>query len=356
MTQPIDLAALFRANLELCKVQPTETVVVLTEDGERQDYATAFLAAAHALGASAFQLNLPKWATVAAKAPPGARNPLAGNRAAIEALKSADLVIDLLGLLWSPEQTAITEAGTRMLLVKEPVDILARMFPTADLRRRCEASRTRLERAKVMRITSSVGTDVTYRLGQYRALDEYGYTDTPGRWDHWPSGFSFTGPADGGVDGTVVLAPGDIVLSSVAVGTRLFRRYIETPIRLAIARGKITRIEGDGRDAEELAAFMDDFADPRAYAVSHIGWGMNQNARWDYLATGENRERTGGMDGRAAYGNVLFSTGPNTEYGGDNDTRCHLDIPMKDCDLFLDGEQILAAGRVIPEDLRANGR
>jgi 2,5-dihydroxypyridine 5,6-dioxygenase len=230
------------------------------------------------------------------------------------------------------------------------------MFPTEDLRRRCEASRRRLERAKVMRIASAAGTDVTYRLGQYRALDEYGFTDTPGRWDHWPSGFSFTGPDDGGVEGTVVLAPGDIVLSSVAVGTRTYRRYVETPIRLTVARGNITRIEGDGPDAEELAAFMDGFSDPRAYAVSHIGWGMNENARWDYLASGESRARTGGMDGRAAYGNVLFSTGPNTEYGGDNDTRCHLDVPMKDCDLFLDGEQILAGGRVVPDDLRAAGR
>jgi 2,5-dihydroxypyridine 5,6-dioxygenase len=356
MTQPIDLVALFRRNLELCKVQPSETVAVLTEDGERQDYATAFLAAAHALGASTFQLNLPKWSTVAAKAPPGARNQLAGNRAAIEALKSADIVIDLLGLLWSPEQTAITDAGVRMLLVKEPVDILARMFPTDDLRRRCEASRERLAKARTMRITSAAGTDVTYRLGQYRSLDEYGFTDAPGRWDHWPSGFSFTGPSDGGVDGTVVLAPGDIILSSVAVGTKPFRRYVETPIRLTVTGGKIVRIEGDGKDASELAKFMDSFDDPRAYAISHIGWGMNENARWDYLAAGESRERTGGMDARAVYGNVLFSTGPNSEYGGDNNTRCHLDIPMKNCDLSLDNEQILAAGRVVPGDLAATGR
>jgi 2,5-dihydroxypyridine 5,6-dioxygenase len=229
------------------------------------------------------------------------------------------------------------------------------MFPTEDLRRRCEASRRRLAAAKSMRIASAAGTDVTYRLGQYKALDEYGFTDAPGRWDHWPSGFSFTGPDERGVDGTVVLDRGDIVLSSVAVGTKPFRRYVAAPVALTIKGGDIVGIEGDGKggDADQLAAFMESFKDPRAYAVSHIGWGMNENARWDYLANGESRERTGGMDGRAAYGNVLFSTGPNSEYGGDNDTRCHLDVPMKGCDLYLDGEQILAAGRVVPDDLRA---
>jgi hypothetical protein len=29
---------------------------------------------------------------------------------------------------------------------------------------------------------------------------------------------------------------------------------------------------------------------------------------------------------------------------------------MKGCDLYLDGEQILAAGRVVPDDLRAPGK
>ena len=58
-----------------------------------------------------------------------------------------------------------------------------------------------------MRITSPHGTDVTYRLGVYPTMSEYGYTDTPGRWDHWPAAFVFTGGADDGVDGQIVLSP-----------------------------------------------------------------------------------------------------------------------------------------------------
>ncbi len=61
------------------------------------------------------------------------------------------------------------------------------------------------------------------------------------------------------------------------------------------------------------------------------------------------------MDGRAYYGNVLFSTGPNTEFGGDNDTACHLDLPMKNCSLWLDNDIIVKDGQVIPEDLQARG-
>ena len=36
-------------------------------------------------------------------------------------------------------------------------------------------------------------------------MTQYGYTDTPGRWDHWPAGFLFTGGDDDGVDGKVVI-------------------------------------------------------------------------------------------------------------------------------------------------------
>jgi 2,5-dihydroxypyridine 5,6-dioxygenase len=59
-----------------------------------------------------------------------------------------------------------------------------------------------------------------------------------------------------------------------------------------------------------------------------------------------------GMDGRAHYGNVLFSLGPDIEFGGDNDTACHLDLPMANCNLWLDGDLIVEAGEVVPADMR----
>ncbi|MBX3453721.1 MAG: hypothetical protein KF827_04225, partial [Ferrovibrio sp.] len=54
--------------------------------------------------------------------------------------------------------------------------------------------------------------------------------------------------------------------------------------------------------------------------------------------------------------NVLFSTGPNTELGGDNDTPCHLDMPLRGCSLFLDGQQVLKDGEVLIPEMRAPGR
>ena len=47
------------------------------------------------------------------------------------------------------------------------------------------------------------------------------------------------------------------------------------------------------------------------------------------------------MEARCFAGSVLFSTGPNQELGGTNDTPCHLDIPMRNCTVYLDDEPVV---------------
>ena len=59
MSASADMVALFRAELELCKVGPDQVLAVLSEGTMRADYAQAFLVAAQELGATAFQINLP---------------------------------------------------------------------------------------------------------------------------------------------------------------------------------------------------------------------------------------------------------------------------------------------------------
>jgi 2,5-dihydroxypyridine 5,6-dioxygenase len=89
--------------------------------------------------------------------------------------------------------------------------------------------------------------------------------------------------------------------------------------------------------------------------VSHIGWGLNERAKWHHFATSRNLAQEYVMNALSFYGNVLFSTGPNTELGGDNDTPCHLDLPMRGCSLWVDDTQVLDKGRVVHPEMRAPG-
>jgi 2,5-dihydroxypyridine 5,6-dioxygenase len=336
---------LCRDELELCGIGEGSTIAVLSQGKQRADYVDAFLAAAAQLGAVGFNVNLPAddssldgeegaWRVGA--------TPLAGNQPAIEALKGVDMVVDTVFLLFSPEQLEIQESGTRILLCVEPVEHIVEMSPNRRLRERVEAGAEILAKAKTLRFTNAQGTDVTYQLGAYPVMTQYGYTDTPGRWDHWPSGFLFTGGADDGVDGKVVIAPGDIIFP--------FKSYVKTPIELTIEKGKITKIDGE-LDADLLREYMASFDDPDAYGISHIGWGMLESAKWSILAYDQ---RGMGMHGRSFYGNVLFSTGPNGELGGPNETPCHVDVPMRNCSLYLDGEPIVVDGDVVVDVLKAD--
>ena len=263
--------------------------------------------------------------------------PLTGNRAAIAALKESDLVLDLMTLLFSPEQHDILKAGTKILLAVEPPEVLVRMVPTMADRARVAAASAKLGKAKEMHVTSPAGTDVRFKLGQFPAISEYGFVDEPGRWDHWPSGFALTWANEGEADGTIVMERGDILLP--------MKSYIQDRIHFRIEKGFVTSIEG-GVDAEILSEYMASYNDRDAYAMSHIGWGLQPRAKWSTLGLYD-REATIGMDARAFEGNFLFSFGPNNEAGGSRTTACHIDIPMRNCTIALDGEGVVRNGKVL---------
>ncbi|MSP52400.1 MAG: leucyl aminopeptidase [Alphaproteobacteria bacterium] len=336
-----EMVDLFKRELELCKVREGETVAVLSVGDSLRDYAKAFLTAAKKLGAKVIDVNLPagKATTAEDRLKDFGKNPLADNPKAMAKLKAADLVIDLLVASFSAQEIEIRNAGPRMLLVCEDFEILKRLFPTPELRARTEAALSRLSKARTFRFTNQQGTDITYEFGtNYRALMEYGYVAEPGRWDHWPAGLVASCPRDGAVNGHVVMDEGDIIFPRM--------QFLTEPVEFVVEKGIVTKIKG-GKEAADLQRWMEGYKDPRAYAVSHIGWGTHTAAEWALKGIG--------MDGRSYYGNVLFSLGPNVEFGGKNDTACHMDLPMRGCSAWLDGERIIANGRLLPDDLKAAG-
>ncbi len=327
--------------LRLSKLQPGQSVTILTGAATHPQTLRAATYAAQAVGAIVSRVDLPpinadKALSRDALAYLG-ETPLTGNPAAIAALKASDLVIDLMTLLFSPEQIDILESGTKILLAVEPPEVLVRTVPTEADRARVLAASEKLKRAKLMRVVSSAGTDVTFELGEFPTICEYGYVDEPGRWDHWPSGFLFTFANEGGSNGTIVVDTGDIVLPQ--------KSYTTAPIKLTIEKGYARKIEG-GIDAQLLAEYMATFKDPEAYAMSHIGWGLQPRCHWSTLAMYD-KEQTIAMDARAFEGNFLFSLGPNNEAGGKRTTACHIDIPLRNCTVMLDGEVVVDKGKVL---------
>jgi 2,5-dihydroxypyridine 5,6-dioxygenase len=124
---------------------------------------------------------------------------------------------------------------------------------------------------------------------------------------------------------------------------------VRTPIRLTIRDGYIREIDGDF-DAEYLREYMARFDDVEGYAISHLGWGLHAQAHWTTLGMYDKRQ-TAAMDARSFYGNFMFSTGPNARAG--RHTACHLDIPMRNCSVHVDGAPMVIKGDVVVANQKA---
>jgi len=174
-------------------------------------------------------------------------------------------------------------------------------------------------------------------------MTQWGYADEPGHFDHWGGGHIHTFPNEGSATGTVVIQPGDIVILP-------YCRFVGDLVRLEVREGHITKIEGD-LDAKLMRDWLDDGkeneADRDPYAVSHLGWGMNPQARWYWMGLNGAEPERNRAAARVFPGNFLFSTGPNTQGGGKRATRGHYDVPMRDCTVMLDGRTIIERGRIV---------
>jgi 2,5-dihydroxypyridine 5,6-dioxygenase len=161
----------------------------------------------------------------------------------------------------------------------------------------------------------------------------WGWTDKPGTLAHWPGGLVVSFPKSGSVNGTLVLDRGDVNLT--------FKRYLEAPVRLTLEADYVTHIEGDGTDAEIMRRYLAAWGDREAYAVSHVGFGLNRKARYEALTMYDRRD-TNGTELRAVAGNFLFSTGAN-EFAG-RYTAGHFDIPVMRTTITVDGTEVVRAG------------
>ena len=114
---------------------------------------------------------------------------------------------------------------------------------------------------------------------------------------------------------------------------------------LRIENDYVRAIEGGGMDADMMREYFAAWGDAEAYAVSHVGWGMNAGARWDAMTFYDRRDFNG-TELRAFAGNFLYSTGANEVAG--RHTLGHFDLPLRNCTVALDGRMVVDTGRLLP--------
>ena len=336
---PAKLATLFRKEFELCNVAEGETVALLSDLNTRREYVQVSFAAASELGADAYELCVnatPSWIKVGVET-------IGACKGTLEALCAADMLVCLHIPLFTKWMKTVRAGGTRVLLVIDAPDDLEQLMAPPGLREAVIHAGKRLEATNTVRVTSPAGTDLTYDCGEYPTMIQYGFADAPGRFDHWGGGHVHTFPNEGSAGGRVVIQPGDMVVLP-------YNRYVQDTIRLEVADGHITSISG-GMDARLMEHWLEDNKahpdDLDGHYLSHLGWGLNPQARWDAIALyGNDPDRTY-ASARTFAGNFLFSTGPNSQGGGTRTTNGHYDVPMRDCTVMLDNDTVIENGHLV---------
>src|SRR5688500_8880726 len=243
----------FKDVFRQCAVQPGEVIAVLSESQSRPVLAELSELALQALGARVFHVRLPS--------PPVSGVPIrstgtslvvGGLEPVVAALAGTGMVVDCTveGMLHAAELPRILAGGTRLMMISnEHPEVLERTKPTPQLRERVIRGIKLLAKSKVMKVSSSAGTELTIHVEGAPARGATGIVDKPKGVGYWPAGLCLCFPKPGTVNGRLVLAPGDVNLT--------FKRYIEAPVTLAIEHDYVTRIDGDGLPAALLRPYYE---------------------------------------------------------------------------------------------------
>ena len=324
-----ELVALYRRQLEACRLRAGETCLILTDTGYDPAASAACLAAAHDLGATAVVVTL------------SSDRPLPGAYLA-STFASSDLVLALTPhrVHYDPHLRAALDAGSRALMAVQPTHVLQRLPADDAVIARTKLGAARLARAATLAITSGHGTDLRMRVAGRPALAHYGVADEPGHFDFWGGGMVEIAPHEGTVEGTLVLAPGDQIFH--------LGRFVEHEVRLRIEAGRVTTIAG-GLDASLLRRHLDDYRDPNAFLVGHVAWGTDQRASWTAQLVQFPEAGAGNADAEGYLGNVQVELGCNDDqyFRGAITSAAHLGLCLLDATLALDGETVIERGRFV---------
>ncbi|MHB8566021.1 MAG: M29 family metallopeptidase [Nitrososphaerales archaeon] len=230
-------------------------------------------------------------------------------------------------------------------------------FPTPERAKLSLSCVEVLDKAKEMRITSNAGSDLVMKKGGRPGACQYGFADSPGRWDNFGYGCIASAPHEDSADGTLVLEPGDMIPD-----LKPYPVLTET-VRLQFSGGYVTKIEG-GEAAKTLEKYLASYGDKEAYGISHAGWGTHEKARLplgEYWTTLDSSyDANIGMFHHNAIGSILISLGDNfgLGLGGKNlkysglgpstrISKSHTHFTCYNANFYCDDEKVIDNGKLL---------
>lgn len=183
-----------------------------------------------------------------------------------------------------------------------------------------------LDTASKVRVTTDLGTDITFDKTGKKSINNDGFYLENGRGGNMPAGEVYFPPIKRGVEGVIVI--------DGSLRTKDASLIPKEPVKLTIKNGNIVKIEG-GKEADLLEETLK-WAEKRAKypwgirRICELGIGLNPGATLAGCTILDEKVR----------GTIHVANGSNKWFGGDVAAIIHLDHVIKNPKLFIDGVEV----------------
>ncbi|MGQ0572246.1 MAG: hypothetical protein ACT4P5_22295 [Armatimonadota bacterium] len=330
-----------KQHLESDRLAPGEKMVIIADTGTYEPLRDAVYAAGVACGADVSLFVIKAFEQPFSDIPPLVES----------AMYAADYTFSLLSRPWfynaSSERARghMRVTGSRMggwEGIEDAVGHFLALLPgDPAVTDRTQKMAKILYHASIIRVTSRVGTDLTFERGNPQTQlmnNEIGQVNySPLSIDSRMAIATGSGMPPGEVCSGTLMLQG--AYRTLCPGPGIHKSLIRQPVRIQIERGRIVEIARDTEDGVFLHDWFHSWDDPAVYYLDHVNIGLDHRIRLEYLDN---------IAVHFNYGGILMGFGisfsSNRGDPGVFRAKAHIELQLTGANLFFDDRQILKDG------------
>ena len=194
----------------------------------------------------------------------------------------------------------------------------------------CEQVAKCFDQGETVQIRSASGTDLTTSACGRNGNAHCCLVERPSQFSSAPNIEANFSPLEGSAEGIFVA---DASIPYLGIG------MLEQPVTFEIEKGRVITVRG-GHQADFIADIWKKQNDPAVYNIAQVAVGLNPEILKPVGSLGCNYDE-------GAFGTVHIGIGTSANLGGNIKTSTHFDAVMNKPSLFVDGQEILKAGRLL---------
>jgi leucyl aminopeptidase (aminopeptidase T) len=240
-----------------------------------------------------------------------------------EAMKQADAVVCITehSLTHTAARKEAVATGTRVATMPGITeDMFYHGAVTADyqkVRALTEKVTTYLEQSSEVRIEKE-GESLTFSIAGRHGIASTGVLTERGDSGNLPSGEAYIAPVEGTATGKVEV---DGSIADIGI--------LNSPLWLTLENGKLVDVKGEA--AEQLLTLLHT---DKSRQLAEFGIGTNDKARITGVV----------LEDEKVYGTIHLAFGSNVTFGGQIEAGVHIDLVIKEPDVYLDGKKFIDKG------------